>query len=276
MLQLGLKFAPNSPSNSPKHDTPSVQTTGNVHVSIKQAKDLPSVGPNGQTNGFVKCYLLPSKSYGNKKKTKVVENSLNPEWQEDIAFNYLSLQELRSERALEVTVWDNDRRGTNEFIGCIRIGPNPDRMKDPKDWMDSKGEEVSHWEAMLTHPGEWVEQWHQLRPSTDHPGEHKIMQSAAAARQLRSQKAPSADLAMDESADQISPLHSKEQTEKSRKRSSSGTLPKKRKGSKGSDSDDGRTRSATLPTRGQAKSKSTSSLGKVQEPSVVISSNQPH
>jgi len=126
MFQLGLKFAPNSPSNSPKHDTPSVQTTGNVHVSIKQAKDLPSVGPNGQTNGFVKCYLLPSKSYGNKKKTKVVENSLNPEWQEDITFNYLSLQELRSERALEVTVWDNDRRGTNEFIGCIRIGPNPD------------------------------------------------------------------------------------------------------------------------------------------------------
>ena len=257
MLHLGLKFAPNSPSNSPKHNASNVQTIGTVHISIKQAKDLPSVGPNGQTSGFVKCYLLPSKSYGTKKKTKVVENSLNPEWQEDIAYNFVSLQELRSERALEMTVWDNDRRGTNEFIGCVRIGPNPDHVSDPKDWMDSKGEELSHWEAVLAHPGEWVEQWHTLRPSTDHPGEHKRMRSSAAARQLRSQKVASQDLAKDESVDQISPLHSRDQ--RSRSRTSSGSLPKK--GRKGSDDvDSERTRSATLPTKGRAKSKSSSSL----------------
>ena len=27
--------------------------------------------------------------------------------------------------------------------------------------------EVSHWEAMLSHPNEWVEQWHILRPDGD-------------------------------------------------------------------------------------------------------------
>ena len=27
--------------------------------------------------------------------------------------------------------------------------------------------EVSHWEAMLSHPNEWVEQWHILRPDAD-------------------------------------------------------------------------------------------------------------
>ena len=264
MLQLGLKFAPNSPSNSPKRNGANVQTIGTVHVSIKQAKDLPSVGPNGQTNGFVKCYLLPIKNYGTKKQTKIIRNSLNPEWQEDIVYNFLSLQELRSERALEVTVcsWDKDHCGT--LIGCVRIGPNPDRVKDPKDWM---GEEMSHWEAMLALPGEWVEQWHTLRPSTDHPGEHKRMKSSAAACQLRSQKAPSPDLAKDESTDQISPLHSKNQ--KNRMQSSSGSLPKK--GRKGSDDiDSERIGLATLSTKGHAKSKSSSSLsGKVQKRSLV-------
>ena len=26
---------------------------------------------------------------------------------------------------------------------------------------------MSHWEAMLSHPNEWVEQWHILRPDAD-------------------------------------------------------------------------------------------------------------
>ena len=250
MLLLGLKFNPSSPSSSPRREsTTSVQTIGTLHVLIKQAKELPSLGPNGETNCFAKSYLLPNKSYGSKKKTKVVEKSLNPEWQEEITYKFLSLSELRSERALEMTLWDNDRRGTNEFLGCVRIGPNPKRVRTPKDWMDSTGEEISHWEAMLTRPGEWVEKWHTLRPSTDHPGDHKMVHSLTRI----SPTLPPSTL-QDEASDKITPLNSP--TQNTGERSNSlGETSKKGRGHKRSSSEDaGRGRSSTLPTRGKSKS----------------------
>ena len=259
MLLLSLKYVPNSPSSSPKQgNSTSIQTIGTLHVLIKQAKELPSLGPNGETNCFVKSYLLPNKSYGSKKKTKVVEKNLNPEWQEEITYKFLSLSELRSERALEMTLWDNDRRGTNEFLGCVRIGPNPKRVRTPKDWMDSTGEEVSHWEAMLTRPGEWVERWHTLRPSTDHPGVHKMEQSLTG----RSQPLLAPPL-QDEATDKITPLNSPtHDTLGTEERSSSlGERPKKGRGHKRSGSEDiGRGRSSTLPTRGKSKSGSSISV----------------
>ena len=250
MLLLGLKFNPTSPSSSPRREsTTRVQTIGTLHVLIKQAKELPSLGPNGETNCFVKSYLLPNKSYGSKKKTKVVEKSLNPEWQEEITYKFLSLSELRSERALEMTLWDNDRRGTNEFLGCVRIGPNPKRVRTPKDWMDSTGEEISHWEAMLTRPGEWVEKWHTLRASTDHPGDHKLAHSLTRIPQTLPPPTP-----QDEASDKITPLNSP--THNTGERSNSlGETPKKGRGHKRSGSEDtGRGRSSTLPTRGKSKS----------------------
>ena len=252
-LLLGLKYVPNSPSSSPKQGhTTSVQTIGTLHVLIKQAKELPSLGPNGETNCFVKSYLLPNKSYGSKKKTKVVEKSLNPEWQEEITYKFLSLSELRSERALEITLWDNDRRGTNEFLGCVRIGPNPKRVRTPKDWMDSKGDEISHWEAMLTRPGEWVQQWHTLRPSTDHPGDHKMAQSLTGRSQLPI--AP-ADEVTDEITPLNSPIHDTLGTGEPERSASVGERPKKGRRHKRSGSEDiGKGKSLTLPTRGKSKS----------------------
>jgi hypothetical protein len=31
------------------------------------------------------------------------------------------------------------------------------------DWMDSKGNEINHWKAILGHPGEWIYSWHLIR-----------------------------------------------------------------------------------------------------------------
>ena len=140
---------------------------GALHVVIKQAEDLPKMDSLGLTDAAVKCYLLPSRTSSSKRKTIVVKNTVNPVWNEEFVYK-CSQKELTKSRVLEVTVWDFDKRGSNEFIGGLHLGPAPGQLPHPKEWMDSFGEEVSHWEAMLSCPGEWVEQWHTLRPKMDH------------------------------------------------------------------------------------------------------------
>ena len=139
---------------------------GPLHILIKQAKELPIMDSNGLTNAVVKSYLLPDRHSRGKRKTEVIKNNVNPVWEEKFRYENVGLKELLSERYLEVTVWDHDKSG-NDFIGGLRLGPAPGCAVKHKEWMDSIGDEVTHWEAALARPGEWVEQWHTLRPSMD-------------------------------------------------------------------------------------------------------------
>ena len=129
------------------------------------------------TDGYVQCHLLPDRSWSGKRKTKVIDNSLDPVWDEQFTYEKLVIDDLSKERVLEVTVWDYDFISFNDFIGGLRLGPDPGSIANRKEWMDSVGDEVSHWEAMLAHPGEWVEQWHTLRPSMDPRGSDFTYQS---------------------------------------------------------------------------------------------------
>ena len=151
-LRLSLMFAPGEKGK------------GTLHINIHQAKELPRMDPNGLTDGVVKCHLLPDKSAKGKRKTNVVKNNLNPVWEEKFTYEKVTLEELSKERVLEACVCHNDPKGNNVVIGGIRLGSAPSGTTSKhKEWMDSIGEEVSHWEAMLTHPGEWVDHWHTLR-----------------------------------------------------------------------------------------------------------------
>ena len=146
----------------------SVSTTMvNVHIKVKKAEGIPAMDPSGSTNAFVRAFLLPNKQMSSKKKTKIVFNSLNPVWEEEMVYNLVPLNELETSRVLELTVWDHDRRGINAFVGGVRIGSDPMVASNPELWMDSSPDESSHWEAMLAQPGEWVEQWHTLRTTMD-------------------------------------------------------------------------------------------------------------
>ena len=158
-------YTPKAKIRSPENSTSRI--IGTLHVAIHQAKDLPAMDEHGLTDATVKLYLLPNQSSSGKRKTKVINQNLNPAWDEQITYENVYMNDLSSRRVLEVTIWDYDRRGSNDFIGGLRIGPRPDSVAHTdrvKDWMDSTGEEVNHWEAMLERPGEWVEQWHDLRP----------------------------------------------------------------------------------------------------------------
>ena len=97
----------------------------------------------------------------------MIENNQNPVWEDHFSYEKISLEELSKERGLEVTVWDFRKGSSNSFIGGVRIGPPPGMASKHEEWMDSIGDEVSHWETMLTHPGEWVEQRHTLRHTMD-------------------------------------------------------------------------------------------------------------
>ena len=134
---------------------------GTLHIKVQQAKDFQE-----PVDSFVKLYLLPDKSSSGKRKTKIIKSSLKPSWEEKFTYEKVKLEDLNSERVLEVTVWNFHKRSGNNFIGGLRIGPPPGSAAaggKPKDWMDSIGDEVTHWEDMLARPGEWVEQWHTLR-----------------------------------------------------------------------------------------------------------------
>ena len=96
----------------------------------------------------------------------IIKNQKNPVWEEQISYEKVILEEIVTERVLEVTVWDWDKKGSS-FIGGLRIGPTPSKKSQNKEWMDSIGEEAGHWEAMLARPGEWVEKWHTLRTTMD-------------------------------------------------------------------------------------------------------------
>lgn len=144
------------------------KTKGTLHISINQAKDLQNFNSNTKADSFAKCYLLPDKSSSGKRKTAVFKNNSNPAWKETFSYEKLKLEELASEKVLEVTVWDLNKGSSNEFIGGIRLGPAPRPGGKHKEWMDSIGEEVQHWESVVAHPGEWSEAWHTLRTTMDY------------------------------------------------------------------------------------------------------------
>ena len=50
---------------------------GVLHVAIKQAEDLPKMDSAGLTNAVAKCYLLPSRTSSNKRKTQVYTHTPN-------------------------------------------------------------------------------------------------------------------------------------------------------------------------------------------------------
>ena len=156
-----------SPSASEKKGK-SKKTKGTLNVAVKQARDLPRMQSSGTTDAFIKCYLLPDKSSTGKRKTGVIKNNLNPVWGTTFSYEKVSLEELSTERVLELVVWDFNKGGSSDFIGGLRLGPAPGRAAKHKEWMDSIGEEVIHWESVFSRPGEWVEVWHTLRTSMDY------------------------------------------------------------------------------------------------------------
>ena len=138
-------------------------------MQVKRARNLFETGLNELRCSYVTCTLLPDTS---QRKVSTVAESPDPKWRESFVFEGVTVEEIAKERVLEVSVWDS---GNDRFIGGLRTGPLPNGSSQNYDWMDSNGDEVSHWGMILAHPGEWAEQWHALRenmkPTTSSPND---------------------------------------------------------------------------------------------------------
>lgn len=157
-----------SKSKSKKSKSAS-QPQGEIHCMIKAARNLTAVRSSGASDPFVKGYLLPDRTRTGKQKTSVVKNSVNPTWNHNLVFDGVEKEEL-ADRCLELTVWDHEKLGTNEFLGGARLNLGHGTVKGSQvEWMDARGEEVTAWQSMIESPNTWIDARLPLRASMGKP-----------------------------------------------------------------------------------------------------------
>ena len=89
-------------------------------VYVEKAKDLKSVDVrSGVSNPYCKVYLYPDETRTTKKKTTHRKRTVNPLWNEAIRYT-IPVTELL-QKILQVSVWNHDRFGRNDFLGEVQI-----------------------------------------------------------------------------------------------------------------------------------------------------------
>ncbi|XP_027865102.1 synaptotagmin-like protein 4 isoform X2 [Xiphophorus couchianus] len=167
-LVISLKYVTPKKTTAEKvkgKKAPPVES-GELHVLIKEAKNLMAMKPGGTSDSFVKGYLFPSKAKNTKRKTDIVKKNLNPQYNSTFVYKELSLEQLR-EMCLELTVWDREAMLSNEFLGGVRLSSGKGAVKIGKEEveLESVGEEISLWQKMMQYPDSWAEGTLPLRSS---------------------------------------------------------------------------------------------------------------
>eukprot|EP00736_Rhodelphis_marinus_P013836 Rmarinus@m.11981 len=117
---------PNDDGPVPRGATPRRTETGSsptpgegspavVRVTIHEARDLAAADSNGLSDPFVKVKINDV-----KLKTQVCRKTLHPHWEETFEFVLKTFEDSTS-RAVEVTVYDWDAIGQNDFLGYANI-----------------------------------------------------------------------------------------------------------------------------------------------------------
>ncbi|XP_019617630.1 PREDICTED: protein piccolo-like [Branchiostoma belcheri] len=96
------------------------ETTKDLIININRARNLAAKDINGFSDPFVKVYLLPGRNAENKRRTKYIPKTLNPEWNQTVIYKGITKEQLKS-KTVEFTVWDYDRFTPNDFLGEVLI-----------------------------------------------------------------------------------------------------------------------------------------------------------
>ncbi|XP_038273532.1 synaptotagmin-like protein 4 [Dermochelys coriacea] len=149
VMNLSIKYVPPG-SLGPKNPS-----SGEVHIWVKDSKDLPQLRPSG-VDSFVKCYVLPDTSKKSYQKTRVIKRDPNPVFNHTIVYDGFHTEDLK-DACVELTLWDHEKL-TNHFLGGIRLGLGTGTSYGISvDWMDSTQEEVAFWQEMMSASNEWIE-----------------------------------------------------------------------------------------------------------------------
>ncbi|XP_066445412.1 protein piccolo [Eleutherodactylus coqui] len=140
---------------------------GNLIIHILQARNLVPRDNNGYSDPFVKVYLLPGRgqvmvvqnaSAEYKRRTKYVQKSLNPEWNQTVIYKSISMEQLKK-KTLEVTVWDYDRFSSNDFLGEVLIDlSNASYLDNMPRWypLKEQSESIDHAKSHASHSSQQV------------------------------------------------------------------------------------------------------------------------
>ncbi|NXS02247.1 SYTL2 protein, partial [Oxylabes madagascariensis] len=151
VMSLSIKYVPPGSLGKWPKNPPS----GEVHIWVKDVKDLLQLRPSG-VDSFVKCYVLPDTSKKSYQKTRVIKKDTNPVFNHTIVYDGFHTEDLK-EACVELTVWDHEKL-TNHFLGGIRLGLGTGLSYGISvDWMDSTQEEVAFWQEMMLAANEWIE-----------------------------------------------------------------------------------------------------------------------
>ncbi|XP_057204608.1 protein piccolo-like isoform X2 [Triplophysa rosa] len=122
---------------------------GNLIVHVLQARNLAPRENNGYSDPFVKVYLLPGRGAENKRRTKYIQKTQNPEWNQTVIYKNIHLEQLKK-KTLEVTVWDYDRYSSNDFLGEVLIDlSNTSQLDNTPRWhpLKEQSESIHHGRA---------------------------------------------------------------------------------------------------------------------------------
>ncbi|XP_032529499.2 regulating synaptic membrane exocytosis protein 2 isoform X8 [Danaus plexippus] len=112
---------------------------------------------------YAKIFLLPDKSEKSKRRTKTLANTLEPRWNQTFVYCGIRITDLKK-RTLEVTVWDLNRYGPNDFLGEVLLDLDSVMMNHEPNWYILKPhEDLGNYSR---YPDEEVDGEHLSPPST--------------------------------------------------------------------------------------------------------------
>lgn len=102
-------------------------------VTLISATNLPPTTKGQFRHPYCKVYLLPDRSEKSRRRTKTIMNSNEPTWNQTFMYYGVTPEDLPN-LLLEITVWDYDRMGPNEFMGEVLLDLNSANLEDDPFW----------------------------------------------------------------------------------------------------------------------------------------------